>query len=84
MKRLKAYLLSMDNACDPCTEISDEAIRKYLLLYGHQSALTCGDDEVAERYFILINKCFDKCGSSKSNCGCCSPKTNVKSCNCGK
>ena len=55
---------------DSCSEISDEAIRKYLLLYGHQSALACGDDEVAERYFKLIGNCFSNCGQKFSNCGC--------------
>lgn len=28
-------LLEMDNLASDCVEISDEAIRKYLLLYGH-------------------------------------------------
>lgn len=62
-------LLSLQK--DPCLEISDEAIRKYLLLYGHQAALAAGDDEVAETYFKLIGNCFNICGPD--HCGCCGP-----------
>lgn len=77
-------LLDLDNLADPCAQISDEAIRKYLLLYGHQSALSVGDDEVAERFFKLIINCFDLCGKSCS-CSCGRQESKSKSsCNCGK
>ena len=79
-------LLDLDNLSDPCVEISDDVIRKYLLLYGHQAAMTVGDDEVAERYFKLIINCFDLC-VKHSECGCCGPKPIHKhgtNCNCGK
>lgn len=79
-------LLQMNNLCDPCVEISDEAIRKYLILYGHQAALSCGDDEVAERYFKLIGNCFSNCGERVSNCGCNKQpyQRSHRNCNCGK
>ena len=67
---------------DPCFEVSDELIREYLLLYGHQSALALGDLEIAERYFKLIINCFDNC-NNPCGCTCNRPKTiPTNSCNC--
>lgn len=83
-KCMLSDLLNSDNSCNECIPVSDDAIRKYLLLYGHQSALSVGDDEVAERFFKLIVNCFDLCGKK---CGCeCNHTTTVKksTCNCGK
>lgn len=75
-------ILSMGNKC---TTISDEAIRKYLILYGHQSALYANDHDTAEMLFKILVKQFSNCGNNtrpgncgyqvnsnylKSNCGC--------------
>ena len=79
-------LLDLDNSADPCIGISDDAIRKYLLLYGHQAALATGDDEVAERFFKLIGNCFEFCPTS-CGCGCNKPKPMPRpsgNCNCGR
>lgn len=87
-------LLMKEGACDDL--VSDELIRKYLLLYGHTAALTTRDMETAETYFKLIGKCFSKCGSSGRGSGsCCSSNSGCvdnsqynrmtsHSCNCGK
>ena len=80
-------LLDLSDLADPCLEISDEAIRKYLLLYGHQAALSTGDEEAAEVYFKLISNCFEQCGQGA--CGCCptdrpKPIIHKSNCNCGK
>jgi len=39
---------------DCCSTISDDLIRNYLILYGHQAALATGDFETAETYFKLM------------------------------
>lgn len=68
--------LMHDSGTCGCPQVSDEAIRKYLILYGHQAALTTGDTEVAEVYFRLLNNCFNKCGAPErrgephKGCGC--------------
>lgn len=77
----KCMLKELMKLEEPCFEISDELVRKYLLLYGHQSALTLGDYEIAERYFKLIINCFDDCGNIHG-CTCHQLKTNTNSCNC--
>lgn len=61
-----------------CDSISDDAIRKYLLLYGHQAAISVRDMETAEVYFKLIGNCFSKCANKDR------PSKHVQSCNCGK
>ena len=77
-----------------CTKISDEAIRKYMILYGHLSAMAAGDIDIAEMYFkILINN-FNKCGTRDGrSCGTCGCSTNYipsashivdHNCGCGK
>lgn len=56
-----------------CDTLSDDMIRNYLLLYGHQSAMFVNDDETAKEYFRIISSCFNKCGTttpSGSSCGC--------------
>ena len=59
---------------DKCSTLSDDMIRKYLLLYGHQSAMFVNHDETAKEYFKLISNCFGKCPTSvpkgTSSCGC--------------
>ena len=60
-------LLSSDR-CDP---LSDELIKKYLILYGHQQALQ-EDLDVAKELFKLLHNNFTKCGNNSRivNCGC--------------
>lgn len=60
-------LLSSDR-CDP---LSDELIKKYLILYGHQQALQ-EDLDIAKELFKLLHKNFTKCGNNGRvvNCGC--------------
>lgn len=56
-----------------CTEISNDMIQKYLLLYGHQQALSEYDFSTAMEFFALMHKGFSKCGNYnklESNCGC--------------
>jgi hypothetical protein len=61
-----------------CDSLSDEAIRKYLLLYLHQAALSVKDLETSESAFKLVSNCFNKCGSKDR------PEKHVQSCNCGR
>ena len=83
-------LLGLDDlynsGADRCLGISDELIREYLLIYGHQAALATGDDEVAERFFRLIGNCFQLCDTGACGCGCEKPKPIIHkhNCNCGK
>lgn len=80
---LKDLLEMQDlSSCNQCVEVSDELIRKYLILYGHYQALNCGDGEFAKTFFKIINNCFGNCPSTPINCGCASKR--VTSCNCGK
>ncbi len=68
-------LIQDANICG-CPQVSDEAVRKYLILYGHQASLTTGDIEIAKLYFKLLNNCFNKCGAPErmgephKGCGC--------------
>lgn len=61
---------------DPCEGVSNEVIKNYLILYGHQEALAEGDLKNAKELYKLLHKCFSKCGNiertSKCNCnaGC--------------
>lgn len=61
---------------DPCEGVSNEVIKNYLILYGHQAALADGDLKNAKELYKLLHKCFSKCGNiertSKCNCnaGC--------------
>lgn len=57
---------------DKCSGVSDDLIKKYLLLYGHQAALESGDLDIAKDYFKLMHQGFSKCGSTNNsiNCGC--------------
>jgi len=68
----------MGQADSRCAGISDEAIKKYLILYGHQAALAAGDEDTAEEYFRLLNNCFTNCGSNYR------PDRHSNSCNCGR
>lgn len=71
-----AYQCMLDEVLklDKCSVLSDDMIRKYLLLYGHQSAMFVNHDETAKEYFKLISNCFSKCSTSvpkgTSSCGC--------------
>lgn len=80
---------------ESCTDIiSDEVIRKYLLLYGHQAAMSVRDFETAEEYFRLIGNCFENCGPRGRGEGSCCSGTcdgkhqfrpiHINSCNCGR
>ena len=75
-----AYRCMLDDLLkeDKCDTISDDVIRKYLLLYGHQAAISVRDMETAEIYFKLIGNCFSKCASKYR------PPKHVQSCNCNK
>jgi hypothetical protein len=58
---------------DKCAGVSDDVVKKYLMLYGHQQALQAREIEIAKEYFKLMYNGFSKCGSvsrSGSNCGC--------------
>ena len=57
---------------DKCSGVSDDLIKKYLLLYGHQAALESGHLDIAKDYFKLMHQGFSKCGSTNNsiNCGC--------------
>lgn len=59
-------ILNLDNSCTP---ISDEAIRNYLILYGHLQALENGQQSIAEEYFKILVKNFTKCGNNSRACG---------------
>jgi hypothetical protein len=67
------YLLDSLLNESTCTEISDDMLQKYLILYGHEKALQAGDIDVAKELFKVMHKGFKKCGSferSNINCGC--------------
>lgn len=56
-----------------CSDISNEVIQKYLLLYGHQQALSEQDLPTAMEFFTLMHQGFTKCNNfsrTVSNCGC--------------
>lgn len=80
-------ILNLENSCTP---ISDEAIRNYLILYGHLQALENGQQSIAEEYFKILVKNFTKCGNNSracgGHCGCSSlptpPHPTHNSCNC--
>ena len=57
---------------DKCSGVSDDLIKKYLLLYGHQAALEAKHLDIAKDYFKLMHQGFSKCGSTNNsiNCGC--------------
>lgn len=57
--------------CDPCNKLSDDIIKKYLMLYGHQSAIQSGDLDVAKEFFMLMHKNFTKCGNKTRTVNCC-------------
>ena len=76
-----AYYYMIDSILsmgDRCANLSDDAIRNYLILYAHQAALSQHDIETAQTYFKLILQKFDHCGNGprprvtpwKSPCNC--------------
>lgn len=78
-----AYYYLLDHILDmsdKCFGISEDAIRNYLILYGHQAALQQHDLEIAEMYFKLIINKFDKCGNTYRP----TDKHRGSSCNCGR
>lgn len=81
----KCMLSDLLSLTDPCPEISDELIRKYLLLYAHQSAMSVRDLDMAELYFKFIANCFHTC-PTECVCGCNSVTQSAprkSGCNCG-
>lgn len=87
-----AYRCMLDDILgnnDRCTTISDDAIRNYLLLYGHQAAMAVEDFETAKEYYKLIANCFDTCSRDYrdgnhtcKSCGSSHPEPHH--CNCGR
>lgn len=79
-----AYRCMLDDILkiDPCEGVSDDAIRKYLLLYGHTAALAAGDDEYAEAYFKIVSQCFDYCNNNRGCCSPCKRPKETSGCNC--
>ena len=81
------YTYILDNILslkDDCSKISEEAIRNYLILFGHERALSDGDICTALEYYKILSKNFSKCNNSSRSCftgSCC--HTNVSSNNCG-
>lgn len=61
---------------DPCEAVSDEVIRNYLILFGHQAALRESNLDEAWEYFKLLKNCFHKCGNEHTS--------KVSPCNCGR
>lgn len=58
---------------DPCSEISDDIIKKYLILYGHQQAMWFKQLDAAKEFYALMTNCFKKCGMPDrigNDCGC--------------
>lgn len=53
--------------CDP---ISDDAIRNYMLLYGHTAAMYERDIDSAKYFFKYIAKQFANCCQKPSRCSC--------------
>jgi hypothetical protein len=71
------FMSEKDSSCKDL--VSDEVIRKYLLIYGHTAAMAARDLDTAQEYFRLIGNCFDKCGSKGRGQGsCCSGSCNGK------
>jgi len=68
-------ILEMGNEC---SDLSESAIKNFLILYGHEAAMNTRDLEVAEKYFSLINKCFTKCDNKERI------TKSTALCNCGK
>lgn len=61
---------SILNLNNDCVGISDDVIRKYLLLYGHQSAVQLKDFPTAKYlYKKMIESCGQKCNPS-NYCNC--------------
>lgn len=76
----RCLLDSVIESCDECSsgcKMPDDAIRNYLILYGHQAAMYQRDLDVAERYFRILSRCFTNCGERRepksikpAGCGC--------------
>lgn len=68
-----------------CSDISNDAIKKYLILYGHQTAMYNGELDAAKMLFKILVKNFSNCGNTSRVAGNCGDRINihnVKS-NCG-
>lgn len=72
----RCMLEDVMNTGDRCHSLSDDTIRNYLLLYGHQAAMNVEDFETAEVYYKQIANCFTNCGADY--------RDSSNSCNCGK
>lgn len=55
---------------DKCEGLSDELIKQYLILYGHQQAIHDGDLDVAKELFKLLHKNLTKCGNNTRRISC--------------
>lgn len=80
-------ILDTCGECYDSKSVSDDVIRNYLILYGHQAAMYRRDLDVAERYFRILSKCFSSCGTGNcyTSSKCCGEKHIVKSdCGCNK
>lgn len=67
------YFLNELLSVDKCEPLSDELIKKYLILYGHQQALSEQQFDVAMSLFTLLRNNFSKCphsNQSEINCNC--------------
>ena len=53
-----------------CEPVSDDLIRKYLLLYGHTLAMSYGDVTHAEYFFNKMKGCGNKCQTLIKTCNC--------------
>lgn len=86
------FMHQKDSSCNDT--VSDEVIRKYLLIYGHTAAMAARDLDTAQEYFRLIGNCFDKCGPKGRGSGSCCSGTcggkhqfrpiHINPCNCGR
>jgi len=66
------------------SDIQDEVIRNYLILYAHQEAMKLRELSDAKKYFSILKKCFSNCGAHKgcSTCGANYPTYKPNNCGC--
>lgn len=64
-------VISLNSKCTD-SEVLDDIIRKYLILYAHQEALRYKLPEEAIKYFHMMDNCFNPCKGHGRNvsCGC--------------
>lgn len=66
------------------SDVQDEIIRNYLILYAHQEAMKLRELSDAKKYFSILKKCFSNCGTRKgcSTCGANYPTYKPNNCGC--